>query len=63
MQPKIMVGRIEMFALISTVSMHSVRVNHEFELLAMLLQLIDKMHGTLEMDIVVTCTMSNLEHD
>ena len=63
MQPEIVVGSMEMSALITAVSVHSVRIDHEFELLSVLLQLIDKLHGTLEMDIVVTGAVSKLEHN
>lgn len=52
-----------MSALIAAVAMHSVRIDHELELLALLLQLVDQLKGILEMNIVVTGAVSELEHD
>ena len=45
MQPEIVVGFEKMFSLVAAIAVHSIRINHEFELLPVLLQLIDKLHG------------------
>ena len=63
MQPEIVVGFEKMFPLVAAIAVHTVWVDHEFELLPVLLQLIDKLHGTLEMDIIVTSAVSKLEHN
>ena len=61
-EPEFLVGVVEMFALIATVTMHAVRIDHQFHLLAFALDLVQELKGILMMDIVVTCTMSKFEH-
>ena len=51
-----------MVALVAAVAVHPVRVDHQFELGAGLLQGIGKHQGVLEMDIVVTGAVSQLQH-
>lgn len=57
-----MVGIKEMSALISSVTMHSVRIYHEVKLLGFLVESIKKLKGILVVHIIVACTMSDLEH-
>ena len=58
-----MVGIKEMSALISSVTMHSVRIYHEVKLLGFLVESIKKLKGILVVHIIVACAMSDLEHD
>ena len=58
-----MVGFEEMFSLVATIAVHAVRVDHEFELLALLVQLVDELKRALEMNVVVTGTMSDFQHN
>lgn len=47
--------------LISTVSMHAVRIDHEFEIAVVLLQGIDKLEGILEMYVVIPGSVGELQ--
>ena len=58
-----MVGIEKMAALITMIAMHTVRVDHKVKLLTLLVQCIQKQKSILMMHIVITCTMSQLEHD
>ena len=51
-----------MAALVVVIAMHSVRIDHQFELLLSLMQFIDKEKGVLMMNIVVSGAMSQLQH-
>ena len=53
-----MVGFQEMIALIAVVSMHSIRIDHEVELLALLMHDIQKLEGVLMVDVVVSGAVS-----
>ena len=45
-------------ALISTVAMHAVRVNHQFKICPHLVKNVNKLQCVLEVDVVVACAMS-----
>ena len=60
--PEFPVRLEEMLALIATISVHAVRVYHEVEFLAFTMESIKKLESILVMDIVVSCTMSDLQH-
>ena len=62
-EPEFVVCVLEMIALIAVIAVHSVRIDHEVELLASLMQGIQKLEGILMVYIVVTGTMSKLKHD
>ena len=51
-----------MLSLETAITVHSVRIDHQVEALALFLKFIDKLESVLEMDIVITCSMSNLQH-
>ena len=57
-----MVGCLEVASLVAVISMHSVRVYHEIELLAFLVQRIQQLQGVLMVDIVISGAMCNLQH-
>ena len=50
-----------MLSLFSAVAMHAVRVYHQFELASGLLQCINQLEAVLEMHVVVTCSMGELQ--
>ena len=52
-----------MSALVASVAVHSVMVDHEFELLAMAMEFVNEPERVLEMDIVVARAVGKLEHD
>ena len=52
-----------MHSLIASVTMHSVRIDHEIELLALTMKLIQQLNGILMVNIIITGTMSQLQHD
>ena len=51
-----------MLLLRALVSVHTVRIDHEIKLLSCLLQGIDKLEGILEMHIVVSGAVGQLQH-
>ena len=63
MQPESTVLRTEVFSLIAAVTVHAVRINHEIEFLACLLESVYELQGILEMYIVISCTVGQLQHD
>ena len=54
---------IKVVALVAVVAMHTVRIDHELEVLALAVQCIKKLEGVLVVHVVVTCSVSQLEHD
>ena len=62
-EPEVVVGFEEMFPLVATIAVHAVRVDHEFELLALPVQFVDELKRALEMYVVVTGTVSDFQHD
>ena len=52
-----------MFSLVATIAVHAVRVDHEFELLALHVKFVDELKRALEMYIVVTGSVSDFQHD
>ena len=62
LEPELMVGIKEVVSLITTITVHSVRIDHEVELLAFLVEGVEKLEGVLMVHIVVSCTVSEFEH-
>jgi len=52
-----------MFLLIATVAVHAVRIYHEVELLPFPMKTVKQQQSILMMYIIITCPMSDLEHD
>lgn len=48
--------------MVAAVAVHAVRINHQLEFLAGFLEGVHQLEGALEMDIVITCAVGNLEH-
>ena len=61
-EPELAVGGVEVGALVTAVAMHAVRVDHEIELLTGLVHSVKELECVLVVNIVVTCTMSQLQH-
>ena len=61
-EPELTVGSIGVGALVAVIAVHTVRIDHEVELLASLVHRVNKLEGILVVDIVVTGTMSKFEH-
>lgn len=62
LSPESPVSLQRVLALIPTVSVHTVRVDHELEVLSILMKSIDELEYILIMNIVITSAMSNLQH-
>ena len=62
-EPELAVRVEEVFSLIASVAMHTVRIYHEIEFLAGFLEGINQQKSILMMYIVITCSVSDLEHD
>ena len=58
-----MVGIEEVLALVAVVAVHAVRIYHEVKLLALLMHHVKKLESVLMVDVVVACTVSQLQHD
>ena len=58
-----MVGLEEVVALVAVIAVHAVRVDHEVELLAFAVKGIQKLESILMVDIVLTGTVSQFQHD
>ena len=63
MQPESVVSFEEVVALVAVVAVHAVRVDHEVELLAFTVEGIQELEGVLVVDIIISCTMGQFEHD
>ena len=63
MQPEGAVLGKEVGPLVASVAVHSVRVDHEIETLAGFLEGIDELKGVLEMDVVISGTVGEFQHD
>ena len=61
-EPELAVRVEEVFSLIASVAMHTVRIYHEIEFLAGFLEGINQQKSILMMYIVITCSVSDLEH-
>ena len=62
-EPEFVVGILEVASLIASIAMHAVRIDHEVELLAELVKGIDELQRVLMVNIVVSSTMCDLEHN
>ena len=62
-EPEFAVGILEVGALVATVAVHSVRVDHEVELFACFLEGVDEEEGVLVVYVVVTCAVGDFQHD
>ena len=58
-----MVGLSEVIALIAGVAVHTVWVDHEIEVLAGTMHCVEELESVLMMNIIVTRSMSQLEHN
>lgn len=63
LEPELPVGLEEMGALISIIAVHTVRVDHEIELLSFPVEGIEELKGILVVDIVVAGAVGQFEHD
>lgn len=61
-EPEGAVCFIEVVSLIAVIAMHSVRIYHEFEILALSVHYIQKLEGVLMMNVVVSSAMGKFEH-
>lgn len=61
-QPEELVGRIEMFRLVTAVSVFSFRINHHLEAFALFLEQIHQLHRLLEMHVVVRRSVGEFQH-
>ena len=61
-EPELAVRVEEVFSLIASIAMHTVRIYHEIEFLAGFLKSIDQQKSILMMYIIITCSMGDLEH-
>ena len=59
-QPEGVVGIEEVIALITVISVHTVRIDHELEVLSGLMQCVQQLQGILVMYIIVTCAVCKL---
>ena len=62
-EPELAVGGVEVGALVTAVAVHAVRVDHEIELLTGLVHSVKELECVLVVNIVVTCTVSQFQHD
>ena len=62
-KPEFVVSVLKMGTLISAIAMHTVRIDHEVELLAGFVHGIKKLKGILMMHIIVSGTVRQLQHD
>lgn len=62
-EPEVVVCFEEMFSLVAAIAVHAVRVDHEFELLALPVKFVDELERALEMYVVVTGSVSDFQHD
>lgn len=63
LEPELVVGVEEVVALVAVIAMHAVWVDHEVKLLALLVHHIKKLKSVLMVHVIVTCTVSEFEHD
>ena len=61
-EPEFAVGVLEVGALVATIAVHSVRIDHEVELLSFLLESINQEKSVLMVHVVVSCSVSDLQH-
>ena len=52
-----------MLPLVAAISVHAIGIDHEFELLSVFMEDVNKLEGVLEMDIIIPGSVGNLEHD
>ena len=62
LEPEFTVSISEMRSHVSAIAVHSVRIDHEVKLLSILMQFVDKLQTVLVMYIVITGTVSDLQH-
>ena len=49
--------------MVAAISVHAIGIDHEFELLSVFMEDVNKLEGVLEMDIIIPGSVGNLEHD
>ena len=62
-EPEVVVGLLEVGALVAAVAVEAVWVDHEVELLAGFVESVEELEGILVVDIVITCAMGQFQHD
>ena len=62
-EPELAVRVEEVFSLIASIAMHTVRIDHEIEFLAGFLEGINQQKSILMMNIIITGSVRDLEHD
>jgi len=60
LEPEVLVGRVEVGALIAAVAVHAVRIDHEFEIGPLTLQGVYELQGILEVHVVVSGSVGDL---
>ena len=61
-EPEVVVGLLEVGALVAAVAVEAVWVDHEVELLAGFVESVQELKGVLVMDVIVTCAMGQFQH-